>query len=175
MITDTSQSKIIDKIESIAASELAKISQNTIIREGNVVECFRYYTITYIGKSWQVSKHEQYVADFESLRTAVSWCIADKSNYNIISQQIKYHGSSLVPKLSKLKSITQFANRICKTDKVRYEIAQHQISYIRAKINGSKEQLNKLIDLTKYIQFKGFNDETPRFRKEEDSKNTKNV
>lgn len=165
MITDTLQSNMIDKIESIAASELAKISQNTIIREGNVVECFGCYLITSVGKYWQISKHKQHVANVDSLRTAVSWCIADKSNYNVISQQIKYFGSSLVPKISKLNSITQFANKIRKADSVRHEIAQHQISNIRAKINGSKEQLNKLINLTKYIQIKGFNDEPPRFRK----------
>jgi len=165
---------MIDRIESIASKELAKISHNTIVRDGNVVECFGRYTVEPSGEFWQVFRDNAFVANFDSLRTSVSWCIADKSNSYKVEQQIKHVSTQLVSKIIDLRLATRYAKQT-RAEPARYSIAQNNLSEICARIRSSREQLNKLINLTKYIQIKGFNDEPPRFRKEADSKNSKNV
>lgn len=163
-----------DKINSIAGSELSKILKNAIIRDNNLVECFGYYQIVFKNNLWQVTKYSNFIENFESLRIAVSWCIADKSNEHVIGLQIKHCNKELLLRTAKLNLVSQFARQVYSTDKVRYEIAQNKLSEIKFRLRETKEQLNKLINQTKYIQIKGFNNEPPRLRKETDSKITKN-
>jgi len=165
---------MIDRIESIASKELARLSHNTIIRDGNIVECFGHYTIEPSGDFWQVTKDNTVITNFDSLRTSVSWCIADKSNAYDVSQQIKFLGMQLVSKIVELRLASKYAKQV-RSNLTKHAIVQDKLSETRARIHSSKEQLNKLINVTKYIQIKGFNNEPPRFRKEADSKRSKNV
>ena len=162
------------KFETIVSTELDKIVQNTITRVGNNVECFGKYVIIPDAELFAVKKNNIQVARFNSLKIAVSWCVADKADTYGIGRQIFNIGTTLVVKATELKFASRYAKQVI-NDSSRFAVAQDKLSEIYAKINYSTKQLDKLIDLTKYIQIKGMNNEPPRFRKEADSKIAKNV
>lgn len=149
------------KLERWASQELAAVVQRAIIETdtGSYAAFGRYHLIpTATDCTVDVDNGGSYT--FSSKRIAMSWCIADN-----------YHQYNLARDILTLDQKNQLLAADIKCRSGLANAGQHQDFYeiVNTKIQPKVEQqraisseLEKCINLTKYIQIRGFNNETAR-------------
>ena len=107
-----------------------------------------------------VETWDQEIHDFANKKTALSWCIADKVNHLNLARDIL----NLDRKQQILESdinVRKQLGRRCRKE----EFAEIVNTKLQPKIDQHKSvvrELEKCIDSAKYIQIRGFNNETAR-------------
>jgi hypothetical protein len=148
-------------LEQIVRQELREIMPNMIWRnEHGEYEVFGRYKLINKKPQCEVWNHASLIAVFNSTRTAISWCIADKyQHYNlarqllIADQTLGYLNNDIVARMA-------VANRTKKIQ-LREDIEiKLEPKIIRRK--QLENELSKCVDLAKYLQQKGFENETAR-------------
>lgn len=147
-----------DKFINFAKKELIKLQNSLILRDQKKVHLFNRYKIYKAKLKYWAQTPGTDPLSFPSLKTAASWCVADNAKQQILAQEI-YRLST--------RSL-QLAESI----RTRYEILNITNSntmrqHIEAKIFHRKNEkhtvdchLEKCVIQAKYIQFKGFNNDT---------------
>ncbi len=150
------------KVERWAEKELCRNLDNLIIDEGKQLIVFGFYHVEASDRGWAVSDRDQLIHHFHSKKTAVSWCVADKYK--------RYQLANNILNLDRKKQILA-ADIHCR--KVLGERGRTESFYetVTAKIqpkimqfNGVSSELEKCINQTKYLQIRGFSNETERTR-----------
>jgi hypothetical protein len=149
------------EVERIFRQEFVNIIPNLIWQNDNgVYEVFDRYQIEPLRPGYQVRCSATDVGVFHSSRTAMSWCIADKFNQFTLAQE--------------LKDIDAKLHNIATDIAVRAAIAERSTNWnfrneigtkLETKIIHKKtmeNQLTKCVNLAKYLQQRGFNNETAR-------------
>lgn len=144
------------KIEEILGPDLVHLEHNMIVREGRGYRVFGRYTIL----DNHIYKHTTDIGKFSSPRIALSWCIADKYQQHRLAQDIEYLDRSISYMATDVETRTHLAKKI--------RDPQHK-SNVNLKINRkieqlkqTQERLDKCVNLAKYYQIRGFNNETAR-------------
>ena len=158
------QNKFISRLETIVASDLDNLKSNMIFQADGKYHVFDQYTITNLKDSVTVSKQKYTDRTFSTLRSALSWCIADKYKQLELSIAIQ--------KLDAEKTIMHndvtARNALLKniTDPDRREIVRFKLDNKKANLKVVENRLTKCINLAKYWQIQGFNlDETARTKR----------
>ena len=149
------------ELDRLFKQEYRDILSNTIWKNNNgVYEVFGHYRIEPVHPGYRVSCAATDIGVFASTRTALSWCIADKHKaYNVARE--------LLTTDTKLQSLTQdISTRATIADRSKkFEFRDAIGMKLETKIIHKKQlenQIAKYVNWAKYIQQRGFNNETVR-------------
>jgi hypothetical protein len=149
------------ELEAWVRSELRTIMPNVIWRndEGEY-ELFGKYRIVPTRPGYTVYCLANSVGEFSSTRTAVSWCVADKyRNYNL-AREIYNTDSRLAAVSNDVFVRAGVANRSKRADFRESIDIKLESKIIRKK--QLENQLTKCVNSAKYLQQRGFDNETAR-------------
>jgi hypothetical protein len=153
--------KIEHEVERIFRSEFRELLPNTIWKNDNgEYHVFGHYRIIVEKSGYRVFCSATDVGLFNSTRTALSWCIADKYKvYNLARELLDID--------NKLQSLSQdIAARVAIAEKSnKFEFCDIIGTKLETKIIRKKQlenQLTKCVNWAKYCQQRGFNNETAR-------------
>jgi hypothetical protein len=149
------------KLEDFAERELKRNIESIIIDNGDGgIVVFGRYCIESNGTRFKVSTWDKEIHSFSSKKSAMSWCTADR--------QGQYNLSDLILVLDRKKQALA-ADIYCR--KTVGERGRHESFYeiinmkIQPKIdlyNSVNTELEKCVNRAKYLQIRGFNNETAR-------------
>lgn len=149
------------ELEAWVRSELRTVMPNFIWRNDHGdYELFGKYRIVSNRPGYTVYCAANSVGEFSSTRTAVSWCVADKyRNYNLARDILRTD--------NRLGAISNdiFVRMGVASRSKRPEFRESIDTKLETKIIRRKEleqQLSKYINLAKYLQQRGFDNETAR-------------
>ena len=149
------------ELEAWVRSELQSIMPNFIWRnDAGEYELFGKYRIVSNRPGYTVYCQANAAGEFSSTRTAVSWCVADKyCNYNL-AREIHNTDSRLTAVSNDVFVRAGVANRSKRADFRESIDIKLETKIIRRK--ELENQLTKYINLAKYLQQRGFDNETAR-------------
>jgi hypothetical protein len=149
------------ELEAWVRSELRTVMPNFIWRNDHGdYELFGKYRIVSNRPGYTVYCAANPIGEFSSTRTAVSWCVADKyCNYNLARDILNTD--------NRLSAVTNdvFVRMGVASRSKRPEFRESIDTKLETKIIRRKEleqQLAKYINSAKYLQQKGFENETAR-------------
>ena len=152
--------------------EFRNIMPNTIWQNGKgEYEVFGHYHIQAERPGYRVFCSATDVGVFSSTRTALSWCIADKNKaYNTARELLTID--------TKLTAFTQDINaRAAVGDRSQNpQLRETILTKLETKIIQKKlleNQLTKCVNWAKYIQQRGFEDETQRSGRSQPNKTSR--
>ena len=149
------------KLETWAERELRRNIHNMIIDDdvGGYI-AFGKYQISPNQDRFQVSTWDRLIHAFASKRSAISWCVADRvNNINLANQILALDRKQQL--LSADIQCRQGQGRRSKTSDFE-EIVDTKVQPKIVRYNAVKAELEKCINSAKYIQIRGFNNETAR-------------
>jgi hypothetical protein len=149
------------KLEQWAERELKRNIESMIIDAGNgTIVVFGRYYIEPVDTRFRVSTWDREIHCFSSKKTAMSWCTAD--------YRLHYNLSNTILVLDRKKQALT-ADIYCRkgqADKGKtedfYEIVNMKVQPKIDQLNSVNSELEKCINQAKYIQIRGFNNETAR-------------
>ena len=149
------------KLERWAERELQRNINNLIIddQQGGYLVFGKYYIKSKSNK-FVVETWDREIHGFANKRTAMSWCVADQVNHLNLATQILNLDRKQQTLEADINTRRALGNR-CRTEefaeivntKIQPKIDQHQMVV---------SELEKCINSAKYIQIRGFNNETAR-------------
>jgi hypothetical protein len=149
------------ELETWVRNELRSIMPNFIWRnDAGEYELFGKYRIVPMRPGYTVYCLANAVGEFSSTKTAVSWCVADKyCNYNL-AREIYNTDSRLTAVSNDVFVRAGVANRSKQADFRESIDIKLESKIIRKK--ELENQLTKCVNLAKYLQQRGFDNETAR-------------
>jgi hypothetical protein len=149
------------ELEAWVRSELRTVMPNIIWRNNaGEYELFGKYRIVPTRPGYTVYCYANSVGEFSSTKTAVSWCVADKyRNYNLARDILRTD--------TRLSAVTNdvFVRMGVANKSKRAEFRESIDIKLETKIIRKKElehELSKYVNLAKYLQQRGFDNETAR-------------
>jgi len=124
-------------------------------------EVFDHYTIVSNTQGYRVYINDDEQGYFHSTRAAMSWCIADKYKQYNLARELLNIDNILANVTNDLYVRVGIANK-CKNSQMRENIETKLEPKILQK-RTLEYQLNKCVNRAKYLQQKGFENETQRF------------
>jgi hypothetical protein len=149
------------KLEEFAAREIANLSSKLIVDDGHGgIIAFGKYNIIPADYEFRVETKNQNTLKFSTKKIAISWCIADQHNQynlarNILTLDAKKH--SLAADIHCRQALANRSNREDFYECVSTKI-QSKIDYLSA----LDAELEKCLISAKYMQIRGFSNETAR-------------
>lgn len=149
------------KLERFAERELKRNINSLIIDDGEgcIVVFGRYY-IEPVESGFRVSTWDKVIHCFSSKKTAMSWCTADKQGHYNLSNMI------LVLERKKQALAADIYCRKTLGERGRtesfYEIINMKIQPKIDLYGSVSAELEKCVNQAKYMQIRGFNNETAR-------------
>ena len=160
------------EFERVLRQEIKDILPNTIWQnEDGVYSVFGHYRIQPERPGYRVFCGATEVGVFNTTRTALSWCIADKNkSYNTARELLTVD--------TKLTALTQDINaRAAVGDRSKNPALRETIlTKLETKIIHKKQlenQLTKCVNWAKYCQQRGFNNETARTGRSQPNKTSR--
>jgi hypothetical protein len=157
------------EFERMFRQEFKDITPNLIWQNNSgEYEAFGRYRIVPLRPGYQVFCSATEIGTFHSTRTALSWCIADKNcAYNTARELLTVD--------NKLNALTQDINiRAAIGDRSKDPALREMVlTKLESKIIHKKQlenQLIKCVNWAKYIQQKGFDNETARTGRSQSNK-----
>lgn len=148
-----------EKLESFAARSTDVLS-NAIIPLPTGYLVFGKYNLQSNGDVYDVYLYDDFVATFSSKRTAISWCIAERFRQHQLSFDIRVldaKKSQLAADIYARQRLSQRSNREQFAEMVETKL-EPKIRYL----NTIKAELEKCVNSAKYLQLRGFSNETAR-------------
>ena len=150
-----------------AADALARLAQkhlidnpNAIIDAGNSISVFGEYTIVKHSEECVVYKNKVEQVVLNNTKNALSWCIFDKYKIHNLKHSIMECDRQLgYRKMEILHYVNCIKNS---ADEFQKGILFDRLYNSRSQAVGIKKQLDKCVNLAKYCQQKGFENETSR-------------
>jgi hypothetical protein len=155
-----SPQKAFHRLHDMVAQDLAFLAPNTIIPDGKGYLAFEVYSIQPKGRLWQVSKCHIPVAVMTTAKVAISWCVADKYNQLHLSTDIlnlDQHKQYLENDLHTRETLSRSRRLFLSLDAVEAKISSR-----KRRLEQVDERLTKCVNVAKYWQLRGFNNETAR-------------
>jgi hypothetical protein len=175
MVTGELRTGVIGSAERLFAKIAREklLSDNAILRTAQGFFAFGKYNIVETNHCFEIYRGATLATITANSRTALSWCIADKLKKYTLAQQISMFDAEVNWRSNEIVCYRRTMHN--STDIVRRSIARDRISESQLRLKHAKYHLDKCINLAKYWQQKGFNDETERFRINDQSTNTQSV
>ena len=145
-------------LENLAREHL--LGTNAIVFMDNEIMAFGRYTIRRDRSGYKVYRHEQLAAQPLSSKVAISWCVADKYNQHSLAKELVSLENELDRRENEIRHFRAFVDRT--RDPQRKLVVIDRLNEAIARSRQVKVQLSKCINLAKYWQQKGFDNETLR-------------
>ena len=148
------------KLQTIVAADIPELERNSILKDGEDVVAFGNYRIRPIRGMFVVTRWADPVAEFSSSRLALSWCIADRYQKYTLANDIM----RLVRQQNLLRADLQVRSALSKKIQQPHwrENVELKIQRKKQRLQYVEIQLDKCVNLAKYWQLRGFNNETAR-------------
>jgi len=150
-------------LQRIVGEDVRLTEKNLILEQDGAYHVFDRYLITPGSDMVRVERPLRDPRFFSSLRVALSWCIADKFTQDTLARDI----TQLDQQRRRLHADIDLQQALCR----RYKQSQTR-DLVRCKMETKRmlldqvnERLTKCVNLAKYWQTKGFNDEIARTRR----------
>lgn len=144
----------------MVAQDLPALAKNIIVPADKGYQVFGVYNILKSRGLYRVEKYSKPVGDFSQMRTALSWCVADKYQQHRLAENILRLDQVHQALGDDLHIRSRIAQNIRPAQ--RAEAIKIKIDRKRMAVEDIKFQLDKCVNLAKYWQLRGFNNETAR-------------
>lgn len=154
--------RAVDRLMYLVAPDLPALEKNSIIpNEDGSYTAFGQFTIRSTDIcTFTVEKYSNSCGEFTSIKSALSWCIAEKYKQYSLSDSILTLETKRLVLLADLhvrnKLATKFKNSEHRT------IVELKLQTRKDRLKLLDDQLSKCVSLAKYWQIRGFNNETVR-------------
>ena len=148
------------EFERMFRQEFKSIAPNLIWQSEDGYEVFEHYKIQPKSRGYQVFCGITDVGVFSSTRTALSWCIADKNRDYNTSREILRTDNKLTALKNDIHTRAAIGDRSRDPDLREIILTKLESKIIQKKV--LENQLTKYVNWAKYIQQRGFNNETAR-------------
>ena len=149
------------KLERFAEQEFQRNLDQMIVEDpfGGYV-AFGKYHIEPQNHGYLVSTETRVVHCFDSKRNAISWCVADKYNQINLADTIL----NLDRKKQSLAADIQCRQGVARRSRSDhfYEIINMKVQPKQSLLSSVASELEKCVNLAKYMQIRGFSNETAR-------------
>jgi hypothetical protein len=153
----------------LVSQEFGNITSNLIWQnESGEYEAFGRYRIVANRPGYRVFCSATDVGIFSSTRTALSWCIADKNQAYNLARDLKETDVKLSSLTVDINSRATIGDRSS-----NLELREIIATKLESKIIQKKQlenRLSKCVNWAKYIQQRGFNNETARTSRNQPNK-----
>lgn len=144
----------------LADQGLDLIKHNMIWQEQDRYHVFGKYEIDPCKNGYQVWCPRQEPRLFSSAKTALAWCIADKYQRHDIAQEIHNLDHRREQEQRDIAVRLHMARQTRDAD--RRDIAMLKVEHRKQKLTYLQARLDKCVNLAKYWQIRGFQNETVR-------------
>jgi len=149
------------KLEAFAAKEIVNLTDKLIVNDGHGrILAFNKYNIIPTDYKFVVNIKNQDPITFGSKRSAISWCIADQHNQFTLARIIH----TLDTKKHSLAADIHCRKTLAERSKHEdfYEGVSVKIQCKIDRMEAVDAELEKCLNSAKYIQIRGFSNETAR-------------
>jgi len=148
------------KLEAFAMREIEILADNLVLKDGDRYFLFGRYDLQKTDHEVLVFCRNNRIGTFGNTKNAVAWCIADKYNQIKVALRIQQLDQERTRYLNDITAkrlmIAQSKNYEFK-DTVSVKITNQQLQ-----CQAIETELSKCVNLAKYWQYRGFNNETQR-------------
>jgi hypothetical protein len=148
------------RLEQLAQEGLDLVKHNMIWHENGRYHVFGQYEITVTANSCRLISQRHDPQQFSSVKSALAWCIAHKYQRHDVAQEIAELDQRRQRDAADLAVRTHLARRHRDAD--RRETALLKVEQRRQQLEHTELRLTKCVNLAKYWQIRGFNNETAR-------------
>lgn len=148
-----------NRLHGMVAQDLPSLAANTILPDGSGYWVFECYRVEPQQQLWLVTKRGTPVASMTSLKSAVSWCVADKYQQHQLSTEIQSLDNHKLLLESDIDTRRQLWRQCTGT---RRDAASAKLASRQQRLDSVNQRLAKCINVAKYWQLRGFNNETAR-------------
>jgi hypothetical protein len=164
--------KIDQEFERAFRHELRDIMPNVIIpTDTGTYEVFGKYQIVPQRPGYRVMCHATEVGFFNTTRTALSWCIADKYRDYNLSRNILNLDNKLAFLINDIETRARLADNSQRPEFRESVGTKLETKIIQKKI--TENQLANCVNLAKYLQQRGFTNETQRIGRGQPNKTSR--
>jgi len=135
-------------------------SSDLIFQSKQSLQAFGCYSIHETDQEFKIYKNKVYVSSATSYKCALAWCIANKNNIKTLQNDIDLFQKELSWRKNEIEFYKHAINQPIPSER-KYVIEDKLLLSIQ-RAKHLRKQLNKCLDSAKYIQQKGFNNETSR-------------
>jgi hypothetical protein len=147
------------KLERWAERELLRNISHVIIDDdsGSYVAFGDYYLVPNV-EGCTVSTWDRQIHTFANKRTAISWCVADKYQRYRLANNIRLLDTRKQQLMSDIRCRSARAHH--SADEDFYDTVNTKLQPKETALASIINELEKCIDLAKYLQLRGFSNET---------------
>lgn len=149
-----------ERMQQVLGASLAEVMGNMILPLGSGYEAFGNYVIQPVNDEWQVQRSRRDPLAFSSSRTALAWCIADKLRQTQLSMDIQRLDAEKTAITADITARARLRGRMRASDLA--EAVDVKLETRRQRLAGVEATLTKCVNQAKYLQIRGFNNETAR-------------
>ena len=155
------QKPTLDRLLEMVKPDLPTIEKNAIVKDDDGSWLvFGRYRIDRYKSHYTVKRYLNTIGIFSNLRSALSWCVADKFGQYKLANDILHLEKQYHLLRDDLRVRSNLAAQIRQND--RYESVQIKLEQKKIRLRTIETRLDKCINLAKYWQLRGFNNETAR-------------
>lgn len=147
------------KLTDLARQELPRLADTLIIHTDQGYRAFGHYDIHVHNRRASVSYRGNAQGEFSSPRVALCWCVADKYGQHALAIQIQQLDDRATWTRDNIAQRELVARR--NTGDFA-EIIWTKIQHRRAQLHAVTQELEKCISQAKYLQQRGFTNDTQR-------------
>jgi hypothetical protein len=152
--------QVMARLEEIIKPDLPALESASIIPDGRDYIVFGRYRIQRKPGLVSVLRYGNSMGDFTMVKSALAWCIADKHSQTLLADDIHRLEQQRGLLIADLETRTNLAAKI--KDPHLSESVDAKIETRKQRLENLNLRLTKCINLAKYWQTRGFNNETAR-------------
>lgn len=156
MKTDTT----FQRLEEVLKPSLSEVLPNSILPSGQGYEAFGEYEIMPELGRWHVYRSHRDPLEFSSSRVALAWCIAHKFHQTLLCVDIERLDNEKAMLVADIAVRTRLKAQF--KDPQTAEIVESKLTTRRHRLEFVETTLTKCVNRAKYLQIRGFNNETAR-------------
>jgi hypothetical protein len=162
MVSDNLRSRVTDKASRLLnkiADELLNSNPNAIFRNGDSIFAFADYEIVKESQNeYSIYRDDLLVETCSSCRIALTFCILDKNKMQMDAKHLVALENKLIGRQNEMMHYRHVASS-SKVDDFRREVVLHRLDSAKHEYHIIQKQLTKSINVAKYCQQKGFDNE----------------
>ena len=167
MVSDNLRGRVTEKASRLLnkiADELLNSNPNAIFRHGDSIMAFADYEIVKESPDeYSIYKDNFFMISCSTCRIALSYCILDKNKLRQDAKNLVALENKIINRQNEMMHYRHVASSP-KVDEFRREVVITRLDSAKAEYQNLQQQLTKSINVAKYCQQKGFDNETIRLR-----------
>ena len=162
MVSNNLRGRVTDKASRLLnkiADELLNSNPNAIFRNGDSIMAFADYEIVReSADEYSIYRNDYLVETCSTCRIALTYCILDKNKMLLDAKKLVVLEDKILGRQNEMMHYRHVITSP-RTDNFRKEVVLHRLSSAKYEYNIIQKQLTKSINVAKYCQQKGFENE----------------